>query len=218
MEEATSLAAPSARRPRGRPRTHSRESLIETAAVVLRERGYHGTRYHDVAVAAGIAMSSLQYHFHSIDELRREALVNLMRQRRESMATSVDRSLSPWDRIDALLRSIWEDQGDDKYPAWFLWLEQRQADGDHETVKRLRDEATHVFLVEACVAMREGMEAGEFTLEESINDTIREIGAVIYGLLYEMVEFGPEQRATTLRLARKGVWRILHSSAGDPPA
>lgn len=192
--------------------------MIAATAAVMRRRGYLGTRYLDVSQAAGVPMSSLQYHFHSIEELRREALCHLIAYRAYVLRERIQQAGSPWARIEAVIDETCTAYDTEDVPTWFLWLEQRQGGRDHPAIERARNFATQVFVEGVSTAIREGLATGEFTIDAPIREVLREIAAIISGLLDQIYDVGEATGASrdhedpqiVIRIARRGVWRALH--------
>ena len=67
MRAMTVVPLPSARRPRPSPRRRAPE-IIEAAARVFAERGFHGATTQDIADVLGIRQASLYYYFTSKEE------------------------------------------------------------------------------------------------------------------------------------------------------
>lgn len=73
-----------------------RERIIASCLDVIAEHGVAGTSHRRVAVAAGVPLGSMTYHFSGMDELLREAFGRFSRdiaeqfERRLSAATTVD--------------------------------------------------------------------------------------------------------------------------------
>ena len=56
------------------PRADTRARVLEAAATLFAERGFHGTTARDIAERAGVNLASAHYHFGSKDELYLEVL------------------------------------------------------------------------------------------------------------------------------------------------
>lgn len=198
--------------------------MVAATAAVMRRRGYLATRYVDVSQAAQVPMSSLQYHFHSIEELRREALCFLILDRAELMHERIGQERSPWARIEAVIDETCSSFNAEDVPTWFLWLEQRQGGRDHPSVEAARTHATSVFVEDVSAAIRDGVASGDFTLDAPVREVLREIAAIISGLLdqiYDVGEaaaYGTEDGGTELatRIARRCAWRALHCTTPAP--
>ena len=80
-----------------------RTAVLESAAIVLAERGYEHTRYSDVSAACGVAVSTLQNYFGSREDMLIETMQHAtdleIRALEEVAAAEVD----PWHRLVALV-------------------------------------------------------------------------------------------------------------------
>jgi AcrR family transcriptional regulator len=80
-----------------------RAAVLEAAAAVLADRGYENTRYADVSMTSGVAVSTLQNYFGS----REDMLIEAMRQATERevlvMETVAGAAVDPWNRLVALI-------------------------------------------------------------------------------------------------------------------
>lgn len=80
-----------------------RVAVLESAVTVLAERGYENTRYTDVSISSGVAVSTLQKYFGSrqgmlIETVRYATDVELL-----AMDALADAVADPWNRLVALI-------------------------------------------------------------------------------------------------------------------
>ena len=74
-------------------KTHSvRDQLLEHASVLIRQRGYNGFSYRDLAELVGVKTSSIHYYFPAKDDLVLE-VVRLYRERSQARLAAIDTSL-----------------------------------------------------------------------------------------------------------------------------
>ncbi|GJG97936.1 TetR/AcrR family transcriptional regulator [Cupriavidus pauculus] len=74
-------------------KTHSvRDQLLEHASVLIRQRGYNGFSYRDLAELVGVKTSSIHYYFPAKDDLVLE-VVRLYRERSHARLAAIDTSL-----------------------------------------------------------------------------------------------------------------------------
>src|SRR5690349_1342904 len=80
-----------------------RTAVLESAAKVLAERGYESTRYADVSMTSGVAVSTLQNYFGS----REDMLIETMRHATDVELLALDAVASaevdPWNRLVTLI-------------------------------------------------------------------------------------------------------------------
>lgn len=75
-------------------KTHSvRDQLLEHASVLIRQRGYNGFSYRDLAELVGVKTSSIHYYFPAKDDLVLE-VVRQYRERGQARLSAIDTSLS----------------------------------------------------------------------------------------------------------------------------
>ena len=78
-----------------------RPQLLDTAARLFRQHGYHATSMRDIASAVGMLPGSIYYHFASKDEL----LVTVYREGVSRIAERLDAAVAgkkePWQQLEA---------------------------------------------------------------------------------------------------------------------
>ncbi len=78
-----------------------RQQLLDTAAHLFRQHGYHATSMRDIASAVGMLPGSIYYHFASKDEL----LVTVYREGVSRIAERLDAAVAgkkePWQQLEA---------------------------------------------------------------------------------------------------------------------
>lgn len=74
-------------------KTHTvRDQLLEHASVLIRQRGYNGFSYRDLAELVGVKTSSIHYYFPAKDDLVLE-VVRLYRERSKARLAAIDTTL-----------------------------------------------------------------------------------------------------------------------------
>lgn len=74
-------------------KTHTvRDQLLEHASVLIRQRGYNGFSYRDLAELVGVKTSSIHYYFPAKDDLVLE-VVRLYRERAQTRLAAIDTGL-----------------------------------------------------------------------------------------------------------------------------
>ncbi|QGG39978.1 TetR/AcrR family transcriptional regulator [Aeromicrobium yanjiei] len=83
--------------------TTRREQILDTAATLFAERGFHGVSMHDIGGACGISGPALYKHFAGKDDILTQALTSISEQ---LLAEGRARSLAapdPSEALDALI-------------------------------------------------------------------------------------------------------------------
>ncbi|MCC7366546.1 MAG: TetR family transcriptional regulator [Dehalococcoidia bacterium] len=78
----------------GQPRDSRYELILNTAAELIHEKGYHAVTMRDLARAVGIKMPSVYHHFESKEQILYAIAVRTMR-------TLIDRTMAVLDVLDA---------------------------------------------------------------------------------------------------------------------
>jgi TetR/AcrR family transcriptional regulator, cholesterol catabolism regulator len=78
-----------------------RSDLLDAAAKLFRERGYHDTSMRDVAGAAGMLAGSIYYHFESKEDMLLAVYETAMRRAAEAVDEAMARETDPWKRLVA---------------------------------------------------------------------------------------------------------------------
>jgi TetR/AcrR family transcriptional regulator, cholesterol catabolism regulator len=78
-----------------------RQQLLDVAARLFRERGYHVTSMRDIAHEVGMLSGSIYYHFPSKEELLLSVYEEGLRHIAEQVDAAVARQSTPWERLEA---------------------------------------------------------------------------------------------------------------------
>jgi AcrR family transcriptional regulator len=78
-----------------------RQQLLEVAARLFRERGYHVTSMRDIAHEVGMLSGSIYYHFSSKEELLLAVYEEGLRHIAEQVDAAVAQRNTPWERLEA---------------------------------------------------------------------------------------------------------------------
>ncbi len=95
------IAGPSAPRRSG-PRAHNRRrEILDAAARLFADRGFHAASMREIAAAAGMLPGSLYYHFPSKDELLLAVYGDGVRRIAERFDAALKPADPPWARLEA---------------------------------------------------------------------------------------------------------------------
>ena len=97
MSASTSINSAS-RAPR---QDNRRQQLLDVAARLFRERGYHVTSMRDIAHEVGMLSGSIYYHFSSKEELLLAVYEEGLRHIAEQVDAAVAERNTPWERLEA---------------------------------------------------------------------------------------------------------------------
>lgn len=98
MGALTSINSASSRAPR---QDNRRQQLLDVAARLFRERGYHVTSMRDIAHEVGMLSGSIYYHFSSKEELLLAVYEEGLRHIAEQVDAAVAGRNTPWERLEA---------------------------------------------------------------------------------------------------------------------
>jgi AcrR family transcriptional regulator len=80
-----------------------RIAVMETVAFVLAERGYDKTRFKDVSIASGVAVSTLQSYFGSREDMLIESMRHATEREVLALEAAADSDVDPWNRLIAMI-------------------------------------------------------------------------------------------------------------------
>lgn len=78
-----------------------RQQLLDVAARLFRERGYHVTSMRDIAREVGMLSGSIYYHFPSKEEMLLAVYEEGLRHIAERVDAAVSGQRTPWERLEA---------------------------------------------------------------------------------------------------------------------
>ena len=78
-----------------------RAQLLDAAAHLFSDRGFHATSMRDIAKTVGMLSGSIYYHFESKEEMLLAVYEEGERRVAEAVDTAVAGATTPWERIEA---------------------------------------------------------------------------------------------------------------------
>ena len=111
----------------------SREAILESAAQVIRQKGFHGASMADIAEAVQLQKASLYHHFSSKQDILLELLDQALAMVTDGMAQVMEQQISAEEKLHLAMRSylkILSEQGD---LVSVLLLEHRSLDDENQT-------------------------------------------------------------------------------------
>jgi AcrR family transcriptional regulator len=82
----------------------TRDELVETAAQVFRQKGYHGASMDDIAKAVNLRKASLYHHFTSKQEILLEILDRALQLLLEKISAITSQNISPDKKLRLMIR------------------------------------------------------------------------------------------------------------------
>ncbi|MFI0417782.1 TetR/AcrR family transcriptional regulator [Spongiactinospora sp. 9N601] len=187
-----------------------RQDVLKHVVEVLIERGFHQTRFKDVAAASGVAVSTLQVYFGSREDMLVEALRTSTEAEVAAMRVQAGERDDPWDRLVGLV-----DRGfATPVPVWRMLMEFWSAAARDEELRGHSHRLQALYRAPFVSALGEGIRAGAFRTRFDVEVLVDLIVTTLDGLLYPRVLGQPrpsddglrelllEQLATTLEVER----------------
>jgi AcrR family transcriptional regulator len=160
-----------------------RSAVLDEVAAVLAERGYENTRFVDVSMASGVAISTLQNYFGS----REDMLVEAMRHATELEVLAMEQLAAsepdPWKRLVVMMeRSL-----DAPVRTHCLMLECWRSGIRDSDLRSYSLEGWSRYREPFVTAVTEGRDRGEFTLSRSPDDMADLLLATLAGAMVPRV-------------------------------
>lgn len=194
---------------------HQRTVLLDAAAAMLIERGYAGLRFQDVSGASGVPVASLRHYFPSLEVLRNEAVRHKVRIELARMTATLAEVSDPWQRIRLLIENGIDLDPQTRRDGWVLWLEFWRAAAHHDELVPDIRELHHAWLDLVHQALVDGVERGDFRLDQTAREAALEFFAVLDGFGLAILVDDSEVEAEMLIAA---VDRAARRMLGLPPA
>jgi TetR/AcrR family transcriptional regulator, cholesterol catabolism regulator len=146
----------------------NRDQILESAAQVFRQKGYHGASMADIAEAVGLQKATLYHHFGSKQEILAELLDRALAIVTDNMAQVINRDGFPEEKLQLAMRLYLQMLCEQGNLASVLLLEYRSLEKDlYNRHIQNRDKFEKMWRD----LVREGVDAGKFQCE-SISITV----------------------------------------------
>jgi AcrR family transcriptional regulator len=179
--------------------------VLEAVAGVLAARGFENTRFTDVSVASGVAISTLQNYFGSREDMIIEAIEVFTDREVAAMAAAATAEADPWRRLVALVdRSLHNSESTRQILVEFWRSAMRDDD--------LRDYSAEVqrrYRAPFLAAVREGGERGEFMLTHDAETVTDFLLSALAGLIVYRVQQQPRPSPAEFRDVLLGQLRLM---------
>lgn len=162
---------------------------------VLVERGFHQTRFMDVAAASGVAISTLQVYFGSREDMLVEALRASTEAEVAAMEAQSGGLEDPWDRLVGLI-----DRGiATPVPVWRMLMEFWTAAAYDEELREHSHRLQASYRAPFESVLRDGIRGGAFRTCHDADSIVDLIVTTLDGLLYPKVLGQPRPAGNGLR-------------------
>ncbi|MFD5553251.1 TetR/AcrR family transcriptional regulator [Streptomyces sp. NPDC127068] len=157
-----------------------RVEVLRVAAAVLAERGYDRTRFSDVASAAGVAVSTLQFYFGSRDDMLVAALHHSTEEEVRVMERCAAQEDGPWERLLRLLERGLASQPEQ---TWRMLLEFWYAAVRDPELRAHSADLQRRYRRPFVEAVHEGVRTGRFTTDQDPEDLVTVVLALLDGMV-----------------------------------
>ncbi|SFR05937.1 MULTISPECIES: TetR family transcriptional regulator [unclassified Enterobacter] len=157
-------------------REERREIILQAAMRVALEEGFTAMTVRRIASVASVAAGQVHHHFSSVNELKSQAFIRVIRALLD--ADVVADSASWRERLHSMLGS--QDGGFEPYIQ--LWREAQLLAMKDPEIKGAYVLTMEMWHVEVVKIIRQGVEAGEFTLADNIENIAWRLIALVCGL------------------------------------
>lgn len=136
-----------------------RVELLDATTRVIARRGYHETRFQDVADEAGVAVGTLQHHFGTRRRMLKEAAEHWVDGADDQWMLLVGHDGDPWQRLQALLMQIGSRFGE-RVDSWRMWLDFAVAATKDQELRGSTARSMERWRIGLADAVRAGIEDG----------------------------------------------------------
>ena len=171
-----------------------RAEIVQAAAQIFREKGYHATSMQDIADSVHLQKASLYHHVESKQEILLEILNHALDRVTTDIAAVVDSDLSPTEKLRLALRAYTTILTEDRDLAAVLLLEYRGLDPKlraRHIVRRDQVDSLWRKIVQS------GIDAGEFRPVDTAMTSFALLGVQNWMITW----FHPDGRLTPIQAA-----------------
>jgi AcrR family transcriptional regulator len=176
-----------------------RTEILDAAIGVIVHRGFDNTRYADIAEASGVAVSTLQYYFGSLESLLIETCLYASHRDYARVQQNLAELAGPWDRlvylVDVFITS--ETPG----PGWQAQIEYWRAafTRPHLRDELIRDQDTWRDLIASVI--RDGVAQGIFITNRDPGLVAMQLNCLLDGTVFPAFAGNPAYDAIAFRAA-----------------
>jgi AcrR family transcriptional regulator len=183
---------------------------LDAASASLLQRGYSGLRFKDVSRASGVPVASLRHYFPSLESLRKEALLHLVRVELDDMRDTLAGVEEPWERLRLVIIFGIDPDPASRRDGWVQWLDFWRVsahDAEMAADARLVHDAWLTLLSDT---IEDGVQSGLFQLDQSVAEAAREFYAVLDGIGLDLaITHTDEDARASMAAVERAVRRML---------
>ena len=172
----------------------TREEILEAAAQIIREKGFHATSMQDIARAVDLRKASLYHHVNS----KQEILVDLLEQALDLLSSKLEavmkEELPPDEKLRLAMRSYLKYMSDNLDLASVLLLEHRSLEKNYREGHVPQRDRYEIFWQQI---IEEGIDAGIF----EDHDTELSVKVVLGVANWTIMWLNPEGRLSATEIA-----------------
>lgn len=163
-------------------RGEKRTEVLDAAIDVIVRRGFDNTRYADIAEASGVAVSTLQYYFGSLESLLIETCLYASHRDFTAVQERVSALTAPWGRLLSLIDVFMTSEAPG--PGWQAQIEYWRAafTRPHLREELIRDQDRWRSLLADVV--REGIGSGAFVTDRDPDLIALQLNCLLDGTVF----------------------------------
>ncbi len=183
----------------GGRRGDKRSEVLDAAIDVIVRRGFDNTRYADVAEASGVAVSTLQYYFGSLESLLIETCLYASHRDFAVVQERVNDLVDPWARLLYLVDVFMTSEAPG--PGWQAQIEYWRAafTRPHLREELIRDQDRWRALLTDVI--REGVKSGAFVTDRAPELIALQLNCLLDGTVFPAFIGNPAYDPPTFRTA-----------------